>query len=254
MNNLKEDGAPFNNAGSGSIAGIGVGPNGEPPGPKSVITKLLRRKKPITEEPKVASLYVNRPLINSHDIITWAKEQGIKHTLQPKDFHVTIAYSTKHVDWSKIKPETTGLYVNAKETHLEVFQNKILVLRFNSPSLNDRWKELRNHGCSWDFPDYKSHITISYDFTGDYKHIKPFSGKLVFGPEEFAEIDENWKTKLKENTIGESFFANNKVNVVTESFFDECKMNKKKNIIFKGIEETTLLQNEVTGNFLFLKY
>lgn len=40
--NLKED-APTNNAGSGAIAGIGVGPQGEPPAKPS--TKILKRSK-----------------------------------------------------------------------------------------------------------------------------------------------------------------------------------------------------------------
>jgi len=38
-------GAPANSAGGAGVAGIGVGPEGEPPGPRSVL-KRLRRKKP----------------------------------------------------------------------------------------------------------------------------------------------------------------------------------------------------------------
>lgn len=39
-------GAPANAVGGGHVAGLGVGPQGEPPGPKSVLARL-RRKKPL---------------------------------------------------------------------------------------------------------------------------------------------------------------------------------------------------------------
>lgn len=52
-NKLHEDGmgggAPANAAGGGAIAGIGVGPKGEPGGPKNILARL-RRKKPINED------------------------------------------------------------------------------------------------------------------------------------------------------------------------------------------------------------
>jgi hypothetical protein len=38
--------APANAAGGGNVAGIGVGPQGEPPGPKNILARL-RRKKPV---------------------------------------------------------------------------------------------------------------------------------------------------------------------------------------------------------------
>lgn len=49
MSKIEED-APANAAGSGNVAGLGVGPQGEPPGPQSILTKLIRRKKLEQEE------------------------------------------------------------------------------------------------------------------------------------------------------------------------------------------------------------
>jgi hypothetical protein len=45
---VKEDegGLPANNVGGGNIAGVGVGPQGEPPGKLKKKTKLLKRKAP----------------------------------------------------------------------------------------------------------------------------------------------------------------------------------------------------------------
>lgn len=36
---------PANNAGSGNVAGIGVGPQGEPGGIKNLLLRMLRRRK-----------------------------------------------------------------------------------------------------------------------------------------------------------------------------------------------------------------
>ncbi len=44
MTDIKED-TPANAAGSGAVAGLGVGPQGEPPGPQSILTRMLKRKK-----------------------------------------------------------------------------------------------------------------------------------------------------------------------------------------------------------------
>lgn len=49
VNSIKED-APANAAGSGAVAGLGVGPQGEPPGPQSILTRMLKRKKLEQEE------------------------------------------------------------------------------------------------------------------------------------------------------------------------------------------------------------
>ena len=49
MSKIEED-APANAAGSGNVAGLGVGPQGEPPGPQNILTKLIRRKKLEQEE------------------------------------------------------------------------------------------------------------------------------------------------------------------------------------------------------------
>jgi len=38
-------GAPTNAVGTGCIAGAGVGPQGEPPGPKNILAKLFKRKR-----------------------------------------------------------------------------------------------------------------------------------------------------------------------------------------------------------------
>lgn len=40
-----EDAVPANNVGGGHIAGVGVGPQGDPPGPQSLLFKKRRSKR-----------------------------------------------------------------------------------------------------------------------------------------------------------------------------------------------------------------
>ena len=55
-------------------------------------------------------------------------------------------------------------------------------------------------GASWDWSEYQPHVTIAYAGADvDLSEIEPYNGKLVFGPEKFAEVDENWKGKFDEN-------------------------------------------------------
>lgn len=49
LSNITEDGVPVNNAGQGKVAGIGVGPSGEPAGRRSLLNRvrnMLKRKVP----------------------------------------------------------------------------------------------------------------------------------------------------------------------------------------------------------------
>lgn len=161
------------------------------------------------------TLYVNRPLLNSDDIIAWAKAQGLVTMLDPEELHVTICYSKEKFDWEYITPDEEELVVpeispkdkNPPVRQIEMFGKdyNVLVLQFGSDELHDRWTDLCEYGASFDFPDYKSHITITYDGADiDIDEIEPYQGKLVFGPEEFSEINTNWADDTKEISLTES--------------------------------------------------
>ncbi|MBZ0268053.1 hypothetical protein K8I85_07850, partial [bacterium] len=77
--------------------------------------------------------------------------------------------------------------------------NGALVLRFASYDLERRHRELRAAGASWDFPEYQPHVTITYSVPeADAGAIEPYRGPMVFGPEEFAGIDEGWADEIEE--------------------------------------------------------
>lgn len=157
------------------------------------------------------TLYVYRKLLNGKELRQWAKKQGFHKTLKPEDFHVTITYSKDLVDWSEISPDNKPITVinwdeaekpsNSKDTLLSVSrENKrkmkqfgeASVLTFSCDYFKDRWSEFIKYGASHDFSTYQPHVTISYGFEGDIKKIKPYTGPLVFGPEIFEEINEDY--------------------------------------------------------------
>jgi hypothetical protein len=141
------------------------------------------------------TLYVRRDLLNGEELTEWAKAAGFK-TVSDK-LHVTIAYSKAPVDWRDVpRLGDDAMTVSDGERSLERLGDKgeATVLRFESNVLADRHREIRRAGAWWDYPDYKCHLTISWDAADiDIAGIHPFPGALRFGPEVWEEIDDKWK-------------------------------------------------------------
>lgn len=147
------------------------------------------------------TLYVMRPLINADDLVAWAKAQGFGKALTADDMHVTVAFSRAKVDWSEVAEPTIDVRVPASESRsLERLGDKGAIgLRFESSILATRWRVFRDAGASWDWPGYKPHVTITYDAGDiDIDAITPYNGELLFGPEQFAEVDEDWSSNVTE--------------------------------------------------------
>lgn len=150
-------------------------------------------------------LYVQRKLQNAAELIAWAKAQGFKTTLPADDLHVTVLYSRQPVDpmkmgegWSgddkgriKIKP--------GGPRAVERLGPDAVVLLFASWDIESRHRSMIEAGGSHDFETFQPHVTLSYSAEGvDLDTIKPFTGELVFGPEEFSPLDLDWKSKVSE--------------------------------------------------------
>lgn len=153
-------------------------------------------------------LYVHRKLLNSADLIDWAKSQGIASTIDGSDMHVTIAFSRQPIDWMKVEAndwnqEQDGTLTippgGVRMVERLGKEGEALVLLFGSSRLAWRHEQIRNAGASWDWPEYQPHVTISYQ-AGDIDPatIEPYRGELRFGPEVFEPLDEDWKAKVKE--------------------------------------------------------
>lgn len=144
------------------------------------------------------TLYVHRTLTNAADLIAWAKGQGFATTMLPDDLHVTEAYSREPFDWSALRPDPGHVLAAGGARTVQAF-GKAIVLTFESPKLQERWQQLRAAGASWDFPDYSPHVTFTYEpGSVDLAKVEPFQGPLMFGSEDFAEIDDSWSSNLQE--------------------------------------------------------
>lgn len=151
------------------------------------------------------TLYVSRPLRNAAELVDWAKGQGFAKTVPADDLHVTVAYSRDPVDWSAAGDHFDQVRARAGGPRsVETLGDKgAVVLRFEHAELAQRWQAFRDIGASWDHDGYRPHVTITYDGAGvDLSKVQPFSGDLVFGPEEFAEIDEDWATRVRASEKG----------------------------------------------------
>jgi phage head maturation protease len=149
---------------------------------------------------ELKTLYVNRPLLNGEFFVDWAKSVGFATTLTSNDLHVTIAFSKTPVDWSKIPPMGgTVMSSPSGERSLAVLGEGAVVLKFECAALSYRFAQFIAAGCSWDWPEYQPHVTISFDAGDvDISTIEPYKGLLEFGPEEYAEVQEDWKDNVKE--------------------------------------------------------
>jgi len=151
----------------------------------------------------LSTLYASRPVLNHQEIADWAKEQGFKSTLG-EDMHVTLAFSKTPLEWDLIQENDAALTVFGKDgRHLKPLGDQgAIVLRFEDPIIRARWRDLKDSGAVWGFPEYQPHITISYAAGDiDLESIEPYRGKIEFGPEAFKEVNENWRKEIKEAPV-----------------------------------------------------
>jgi phage-related protein (TIGR01555 family) len=143
---------------------------------------------------KPRTLYVSRKVKNVADLKAWAKAQGLPAL--DDDLHVTIAYSTKSVDWIEMgaswgdytgKGDGEMVIVAGGPRVVEPLGDRTAVLMFASSDLSWRNREMREKGASWDWPDYQPHISLTGEPV-DLSKVEPYRGKIVLGPEIFEEI------------------------------------------------------------------
>lgn len=156
------------------------------------------------------TLYVRRDLLNSDEVLKHFQSQVGKAELMPADaLHVTVAYSKTPVDWAKLPDDWYGGVdedgnLRVRPGGMRMMERlgaedprAAVVMQFTSTQLTVRWRDLCDAGASWDFPDYLPHVTIAWDKEQiiDVSSLKPWTGELLFGPEIFEEVDEDWKAK-----------------------------------------------------------
>jgi uncharacterized protein len=151
------------------------------------------------------SIYISRKVLNSDAIKSWAKQQGFTTCLPDDDLHVTVAFDKKKHDWRELPleaPEKVDV-LHPDERAVEEFRGGAIVLEIYSSDLVTRWAELIQSGLHWKWPDYRPHITITYNIPEnlDLAKVTPYDGVIELGPEIATEVNWNIRYKIDEDTL-----------------------------------------------------
>lgn len=147
-------------------------------------------------------LYIHRKIENGEEIVNWAKSQGLESITDASDMHVTVAFSKKSVNWSPIEATSQKNKIISSDVGFRAVQKfgdepGVVVLEFRDNTLESRHEAIKEMGASWDWPEYRPHITVSHKAEGvDISSIDPYVGHIELGPEVFEPLDENWKAKV----------------------------------------------------------
>lgn len=163
------------------------------------------KAKPITGDAAPRTLYVRRDVLNAAEITAWAKAQGFE-TVQD-GLHVTIIHTRTPLDW--IKVGQSGEWSSDEDGELTIAPGgprlmerfgEAVVLQFASSRLTWRHEDIKRLGAETDYPDYQPHVTITWKLPEgmDLSKVDPYRGKIVLGPEQFEEVNDNWKATITE--------------------------------------------------------
>ena len=127
----------------------------------------------------------------------------IPNPLDSSDFHSTLLYSRvplpNYVAQGELSPVVTS---DTEDFTLQIWpsnggEKNVLVLTYPCEWLSNRWESvMKEHGATWDFPDFTPHVTLSYD-VGDWKpkeQIVQFTSKkpIAIVNEYSKPLDEDW--------------------------------------------------------------
>lgn len=101
-------------------------------------------------------------------ISEYSRVAGIPDPVTPSSLHCTIIYSRTIVD---IQPNHDCSSALVKPRALELWPvsdgKHVLVITLDCPYLHSRFNEAIAMGATYDYDEYKPHITLSYD-AGDF--------------------------------------------------------------------------------------
>lgn len=107
---------------------------------------------------------------NQH-LAQYIADNNIPNPVTSQSFHTTIVYSRVPVDDFEAN-HSADVTISSQNVFLEawdVANNKqCLVLRFPSNYLELRFAEAMAAGATYDFDEYKAHVSLSYDLPVDF--------------------------------------------------------------------------------------
>lgn len=114
--------------------------------------------------------------------------------IDPDTYHITLMYS--RVPCPKSEEVQFELPIFAIPTHFELFDpssdggSNCLVLRVNCGKANILHNTFNMLGASYDFDQYKPHITVVKNYDGLVKEIPTPNFKLCFANYEITSLEE----------------------------------------------------------------
>jgi len=135
------------------------------------------------------------------------EDNNIPNAIKPEKLHTTLLYSRKYLPDYKARGELEETMVG-KPIGFEKWPSQpdddgkvamCLVLKYNCPDLVDRHKDLmKEHGATYDFDEYKPHVTFSYDVGSmQCKDLPKFEEDIVVVEEYVEDLNLDW---AKDNT------------------------------------------------------
>lgn len=137
------------------------------------------------------------------NIIDYVEKHNIPNLTDVDDLHTTLLYSRKHlpnyVAAGRYETPLIGKPLSWKTWKTQEGKT-CLVLPFECKELYQRHKDLmKEHKATWDYDDYKPHITLSYDIGDDFDTdtLPHFSKPIEITEEYSTPLDLNWTSKKK---------------------------------------------------------
>lgn len=199
-------------------------------------------------------LYVARPVLNGKEIIEWFRKQGVEDVFEGDDLHVTQAFSRAEVDVEKIHFDNNDKYLNysSKRSIKALGRGEYLVMKVPNPLMNMRFEYFAEQGCSYDFPIYKPHISISGNYKGNppIESLLPFPGEIHLGPEKWSPL----RDLTDENILAHSYDGIlNTISIISEGpvnidIFPEEELEETEVNIFNGENRGDAFFDPVTGH------
>jgi len=127
--------------------------------------------------------------------ITEFQEKYLKGQDINEELHCTLIYS-KEPYKEEIEPESYNAVGTFKGFNLFGPENDTLVIEVESQDLTNRNAKLvEKYGFISDFDEYRSHITLSYKFTGDINSLPDIDFMFTLCDEYVEPLDEDWASK-----------------------------------------------------------
>jgi len=133
------------------------------------------------------------------------KQYDIPNPIKSDSFHCTVIYSRKYLPTFEAQGEINPPW-KGEATRMDIFTSasntNCLVIVFDCPEVIARHHEIMdNYGATYDYPEYKAHVTLSYD-CGDFDpnsiaNLKDAVGEIEIDNEYTENLNLNW---AKSNT------------------------------------------------------